>query len=155
MSSRLFQGVREELGLAYSIYSYSASFASAGYYAIYAGLSTKNAETLLKTVAREADQLRTGLVSPEELNRAKQQVKGALVMGLESTANRMSRMGRGLLLLGKVTDAEEIVRKIESVTAEQVQQLAVKILEPSHASLCALGPTAELPKLESILRNSF
>ena len=155
MSSRLFQGVREELGLAYSIYSYSASFSSAGYYAIYAGLSTKNAETLLSTVAKEAARMRTELVTPAELNRAKQQVKGGLVMGLESTANRMSRMGRGLLLLGKVTDAEEIVRKIESVTAEQVQQLAGTILEPNHASLCALGPPADLPKLGPILRNSF
>lgn len=155
MSSRLFQRVREELGLAYSIYSYSAAFASTGYFSIYAGLSAKNAELLVATIGEEITRISHELVTPEELNRAKQQVKGALIMGLESTANRTSRMGRGLLLLGKATDPEEVIERIESVTAEDVKALAQNIFQPSKVSLCALGPTRELPDLAVTLRNSF
>jgi len=155
MSSRLFQEIREELGLAYNVYSYSASFASAGYYAIYAGLSSKNAETYIKALLRESAKIGSAYVSKEELERAKQQVKGALIMGLESTANRMSRMGRGLLLLNKVADPEEIVRRIESVTVEQVQELAAKILKPDQVSICVLGPQSELPDFGPIIRQAF
>ncbi|MBS3984496.1 MAG: insulinase family protein [Selenomonadales bacterium] len=153
MSSRIFQGIREELGLAYSIYSYSASFVSAGYFAVYAGLSARNTTTLLKTIGRELTAMKNTPVSEAEISRARQQVKGALVMGLESTANRMSRMGRGLLLIGRVQDTGEILERIGAVTLEDVQSLAKRVFALDQLTLCALGPTAELPNLAEVLRS--
>jgi predicted Zn-dependent peptidase len=154
MSSRIFQGIREELGLAYSIYSYSASFVSAGYFAVYAGLSARNTGTLMKTVGRELLAMKNTPVSDAEICRARQQVKGALVMGQESTANRMSRMGRGLLLLGRVMDITEISGRIAEVTLEDVQSLARRVFALDQLTVCALGPTAELPNLTAALRGS-
>jgi len=154
MSSRIFQGIREELGLAYSIYSYSASFVSAGYFAVYAGLSARNTATLLKTIGRELLAMKNTPVSQAEISRARQQVKGALVMGLESTANRMSRMGRGLLLMGRVQDTGEILDRIGAVTLEDVQSLAQRVFALDQLTLCALGPTAELPNLAEALRGN-
>jgi predicted Zn-dependent peptidase len=153
MSSRIFQGIREERGLAYSIYSYSASFVSAGYFAVYAGLSARNTTTLLKTIGRELTAMKNAPVSEAEISRARQQVKGALVMGLESTANRMSRMGRGLLLIGRVQDTGEILARIGAVTLEDVQSLAKRVFALDQLTLCALGPTAELPNLAEVLRS--
>ncbi len=152
MSSRIFQGIREELGLAYNIYSYSASFVSAGYFAVYAGLSARNTTTLLKTIGRELLAMKNTPVSKAEISRARQQVKGALVMGLESTANRMSRMGRGILLIGRVMDTTEILERIEAVTLEDVQALAGRVFALDQLTVCALGPTAELPNLIWALR---
>ncbi|MDP3058255.1 MAG: pitrilysin family protein, partial [bacterium] len=100
MSSRLFQGIREEKGLAYSIFSYPACFHDNGYFVVYAGFTSSNTEELVTTIAIELKKMRDELVSSKELYRAKQQVKGELIMGLESTTTRMSRMGRSLLLLG-------------------------------------------------------
>lgn len=154
MSSRIFQGIREELGLAYSIYSYSASFVSAGYFAVYAGLSARNTATLLRTIGRELLAMKNTPVSQAEINRARQQVKGALVMGLESTANRMSRMGKGLLLIGRVQGTGEILDRIGAVTLEDVQSLATRVFALDQLTLCALGPTAELPNLSEALRGN-
>ncbi len=139
MSSRLFQSVREDQGLAYSIYSYSSSFMPAGYYAIYAGLSAQNIPKAFSTIADEISSLKNFPVRPDELERAKQQVKGALIIGLESTSSRMSRMGRSLILLGRVTPLDEIVQKIEAVDAEDVLALAQSTFVPGKATLCLLG----------------
>ena len=151
MSSRLFQEIREERGLAYNIYSYSASFVPAGYFSIYAGLSAERFPLVMSTLAEEIKKLKSAQVSPEELARAKQQVKGALVIGLESTANRMSRMGRSLLLMGRVNEIDEIVAKMEAVTARDVVELANAMLQGSRASLCVLGPTSQLSELDSYI----
>ena len=155
MSSRLFQEVREERGLAYSIYSYSASFVPAGYFSIYAGLSAERFPLVISTVSEEISKLKSSLVSPAELARAKQQVKGALVIGLESTANRMSRMGRSLLLMGRVNDIDEIVSKIEAVTAEDVAHLANTMLQGQRATLCVLGPTGQLGDIGATVLTSL
>lgn len=151
MSSRLFQAVREELGLAYSIYSYSSSYATAGYYSLYAGLSAQNIPRAFAAIATEIRSLRESHISAEELERAKQQVKGALIIGLESTSNRMSRMGRGLMLLGKVTPLEEIVQRIEAVDAAAVLELAQNTFRGDQASLCLLGAAAERDEAEGLL----
>ncbi|MBS3872681.1 MAG: insulinase family protein [Firmicutes bacterium] len=155
MSSRLFQLVREEMGLAYNIYSYSASFVENGYYGIYAGLSPRNAEQLVTAIGGELKAMKNGLVSAAELARAREQVKGAIVMGLESTANRMSRMGRGLLLVGEVTPTLEIVNKIEAVTPDDIQRLAERLLKMGSSTICALGPTKDLPDLSATLHAAF
>lgn len=155
MSSRLFQLVREEMGLAYNIYSYSASFVANGYYGIYAGLSPRNAQQLLMAIGGELKAMKNGYVSAAELERARQQVKGAIVMGLESTANRMSRMGRGLLLVGEITATEEVVKKIEAVTPDDIQRLAERILTMGSSAICALGPTKNLPDLGATLQAAF
>lgn len=155
MSSRLFQAVREDLGLAYNIYSYSSSFIPAGYYAVYAGLSYANLPQVLQTIGTEMRLICDNPVTPAELERAKQQVKGALVIGLESTVNRMSRMGRGLLLLDKVTPLDEIVSRIEAVTVESIQELANEVFAAEEASMCLLGSVDDSLDLQGLLINSL
>jgi len=155
MSSRLFQKVREDMGLVYSIYSYSASFVDNGYFGIYAGLSPKNTTQLLAAVAAELSALKSHAIDDAELSRAREQVKGSIVMGLENTASRMSRMGRGLLLMGRVIPIGEVIKKIEAVTPEHIMRLSSLLLSPGHSSLCALGPTAHLPNLGDTLHSSF
>ncbi len=155
MSSRLFQAVREELGLAYSIYSYSSSYMPAGYYAIYAGLSAQNVPRAFDSIAREIGLLKESPVMAQELERAKQQVKGALIIGLESTSNRMSRMGRGLMILGRVTPLDEIVSRIEAVDDVAVMDLARRTFVPEQASLCVLGVPAPGAEDESLLLSAL
>ncbi len=147
MSSRLFRQLREEHALVYSAYSYTASLTQAGYSAIYLGLAPQNLEAALALIATELSSLRDHTVSSEELDRAKAQVKGALVMGLESTANHMSRLGRGLLMQGHVRPVEEIVAAIEAVTAEGLRDLAGELLDRQMLAVAAVGPVEQMQKL--------
>lgn len=147
MSSRIFQRLREEHALVYSAYSYTASFRLAGYSAIYLGLAPKNLAQALALISRELRSLSQELVAPEELRRAQAQVKGALIMGLESTANRMSRMGRGLLMLGKVQEIEQIIAKIEQVTADDLRELARRLFNRELLTAAAVGNVKQVPEL--------
>ena len=147
MSSRLFQRLREEHALVYSAYSYTASFQQAGYSAIYLGLAPKNLAKAMQLISQEITSLCQECVSSEELQRAKAQVKGALIMGLESTANHMSRMGRGLLMMGRVQEIEQIVNRIEAVTAGDLRQLANQLFDRQSLAAAGVGNVQQVPKL--------
>ncbi len=139
MSSRLFQEVREKRGLAYSIGTFSAMYREAGAFGVYAGTSPERAEEVLEVSLRELDRLKSEPIPEEELRRAKEFLKGSLMLSLEGTAPRMFYLARSELYLGRYLPPDEILREVEAVTADRVQQLAQKLLDGPPA-LAAVGP---------------
>ncbi|MDA8233970.1 MAG: pitrilysin family protein [Clostridia bacterium] len=152
LSSRLFQNIREERGLAYSVYSYHSSYQETGFFAVYAGLSRNNLEDTIQLVMEELSNFRNHGVTPEELTRAKEQLKGSLFLGLENVSSRMSRLGKTELCYGRVITPDEIVEKINHVEIEQVRRLAEDLLKPHEFSLTAIGPMEENLNLTKFLK---
>jgi predicted Zn-dependent peptidase len=140
MSSRLFQEVREKRGLAYAVYSYHQAYSDAGAIKTYVGSTTGNVEEAVDVIVREMDKMRTGRVDPEELERTKQQLKSSTLLALESTAARMNRAGRSVILDTELLSPEEIAERIEAVTAEDVMRLANQHLDIEKMYLSAVGP---------------
>jgi len=139
-SSRLFQKVREEMGLVYSIYSYPTSFDDAGLFTIYAGMSPDYLEKVVELILRETEAIRRLELAEGELERAKEQLKGGLVLGLESTGSRMSHLGRSEISLGRVPTPDELLAKIDAVTPEDLAAVAQEVLDRKGFSLAAVGP---------------
>lgn len=148
LSSRLFQEIREQRGLVYSIYSYHSSYFDTGLFCIYAGLSRENVEPVLDLVFREMKDIRENGVTEQDLRRAKDQLKGNLLLSLESVNTRMSRMGKAQLYLGKVVPPEEIVRRIEKVTVEGIIKLARERFSPGNFAIASVGPWDDCKLLE-------
>ena len=142
MSSRLFQRVREELGMAYSIYSYPATYPNCGVLNLYAGTSPENAETVLNQMEIEAKKLLHDGVTDKEFTQSKAQLKGSYILGLESASSRMQAIGRGELLLRHPPAPEETIAKIERVTKEDVLRVANEILS-NQPSVAVVGKHAE------------
>ena len=140
MSSRLFQEVREKRGLAYAVYSYHQAYSDAGAIKTYVGSTTGNVEEAVGIITREMGKMRTELVEPEELERTKQQLKSSTLLALESTAARMNRVGRSVILGTELLSPEEIAERIEAVTAEDVMRLANDHLDTEKMYLSAVGP---------------
>ncbi len=128
MSSRLFQRIREDLGMAYSIYTYPNSYLGCGAFAIYAGISPKNGETVLREIRSELKKLLDEGIGEQEYRAAKQQLRGGYLLGLESPGSRMQAMGRSLLLLDKAVTPAETIRRIEAVTMDSVMDYARRSL---------------------------
>ncbi len=128
MSSRLFQRVREELGMAYSIYTYPNSYKGCGTFAVYAGVSPKNGEKVLEEIRFQLKKLLDQGIEQKEFDASMQQLRSGYLLGLESPGSRMQAMGRGLLLLGKSITPEETIARIEAVTMERVMAKAREIL---------------------------
>ncbi|MGO0122978.1 M16 family metallopeptidase [Desulfothermobacter acidiphilus] len=152
MSSRLFQKVREEQGLVYSVYSYHSAYRDAGLFCIYAGLAAENVPRALRAVVEELKNVCCRDLSPEEVERAKNQLKGGFLLSLESVTTRMSRLGKSWLYLGQVLSPEEVEAKITGVTMEQVQNLARRFLRPEHLVLTTLGNWQDGASWESLLK---
>lgn len=134
MSSRLFQRIREELGMAYSIYTYASSYHGAGCFNLYVGASPENGETVLNEIQEQLRQWKTRPMSDREFQSAKAQLRGGYVMGLESSSGRMQSLGRSLLLHNELQTPEEVLAKIEAVTPEAVREAAQKALRTVPAA---------------------
>ena len=139
MSSRLFQNIREKQGLAYAIFSETNYYRDAGMLSIYAGTSLETAERLITSVTKELRDLKENRVTPEELRRCKANLKGGTLLSLESTGSRMSDLARQYLYFGTYTSPEERIAAMEAVTAEEIQQLAQEMFQPSRAAAAILG----------------
>ena len=139
MSSRLFQKIREERGLAYSVYSYPMAYHGAGSICFYAGCTEGQAEEVLLLMLREIDDVKANGVSETEFLRARQQLKGSYVLGMESTMAHMSALGKTALLLEKEYDLEATLNRIECVTMEAVEQAAKDLFTPACAAFSAVG----------------
>ncbi|GIG02842.1 M16 family metallopeptidase [Catellatospora citrea] len=139
MSSRLFQQVREKRGLAYSVYSYTSQYAETGSFAVYAGCAPAKADEVLALIRQELADTAAHGITAEELRRGKGMLKGSLVLGLEDTGSRMSRLGKGELLHGDLMSVDELLRRIESVTLDEVNHIAAKVLT-APMSLAVVGP---------------
>ncbi len=140
VSSRLFQRLREDEGLVYSTGTSHSAFMDTGVFTIYAGTSMANFERVVALIREEIAKLRERPVDQEELNRAKEQLKGNLLLSLESTCNRMSRLAKMELFDDPLLTPEETVARIEAVTAEEVQALAVELLADDRLITTAIGP---------------
>lgn len=147
VSSRLFQEVRERRGLAYSIYSSISSYHDAGLFSIYAAMGKAAAPTVLRLCLRECRKLRAQIVPKDELARAKDHLKGSLMLGLEGTSSRMSRLAKDELYGGRYVSLAEMIAGIDAVTADDVLRVAGACLSPETMALTVLGPMqrADLP----------
>ena len=135
MSSRLFQRVREELGMAYAIYSYGQSYESYGMTGVYAGVSPKNGRLVLDEIRRVAEELLRGGVTPQEFESGKNQMRNSFLMSLESPGSRMQSLGRGTLI-GHYRDPETVTARIEAVTLDEVNEAVRRVL--SHEPCIAV-----------------
>jgi predicted Zn-dependent peptidase len=139
MSSRLFQHIREERGLAYSVYSYPMAYVNAGSLCFYAGCTEAQTNEVLSLMLKELDDVRANGVTEEEFVRAKQQLKGSYLLGMESTMAHMSALGKTALLLDKEYDLDGTLSRIERVTPEAVRKAAETLFSPEAAAFCAVG----------------
>lgn len=153
LSSRLFQEIREQRGLVYSVYSYHSSYHDTGLFGIYAGLSKQNVNEVLDLIFKQVRDIQVNGVKKEELYRAKEQLKGSLFLSLENVNTRMSRLGKSQLYLGKVFSPEEIVNKVNRVTISDIQELAKEVLDPNGFSLASIGPWDDCGSLERTIDN--
>jgi predicted Zn-dependent peptidase len=142
MSSRLFQSVREERGLAYSVYSYRSAYQGAGDLAVYAGTAPSRAVEVVAVLTEELDKMATAGVSEEELAAAKSHIRGATALGLEDSGARMSRLGRSQLTHGRVPSLAELEAEVVAVTTDDIARVAAQVLG-SPRTLVVLGPFDE------------
>jgi predicted Zn-dependent peptidase len=131
--------VREKLGLAYAVFSELSMFRDAGCLAVYAGTSTESAGKVVDCIVNELRQLQQELVPEEELRRAKDHLKGSLMLGLESTSSRMSNLARSELYFQRFIGMDEMLESIEKVTAGEIQRIAQQFFHPDLMSLAMLG----------------
>src|SRR3984893_7003417 len=139
MSSRLFQNIRERQGLAYSIFSELNSYRDAGVLSVYAGTSLETAEKLVRSVLEELRRLRDEAISAEELRRAKDHLKGATLLALEGSGQRMNNLARYHIYFDRHFTAAELIALLESVTAEDVQQLAREFFQSGRMAASVVG----------------
>src|SRR5579859_2195990 len=139
MSSRLFQNIREKQGLAYAVYSELSMYRDTGCMAIYAGTAVETCGKVIDSIVKEFRELKQDLVPAEELRRAKDNLKGNFMLGLESTSSRMGNLARQDLYFGRFFTLDEMLERIEAVDAEQVREIAREFFNPKNITLAVLG----------------
>ncbi len=155
MSSRLFQRIREERGLAYSIYTYPGAYRDTGYFALYAGSAAENAVTVAQLMLEEMRDIIKHGITQAEFNRGKQQLKGSYLLGQESTSGRMNAIGKGELLIRRIYEEREILDKIERITMEDINGIIPYVLSAENASMVAVGRLKDAgDKLHELLKNA-
>ncbi|MDX6616695.1 MAG: hypothetical protein QOD60_1786, partial [Solirubrobacterales bacterium] len=149
MSSRLFQEVREKRGLAYSVYSYVSSHADTGLFGVYAGCAPGRVDEVLALCREQLALAADKGLTEDELRRSKGQMRGSLVLGLEDTGSRMSRLGKGELVHGELLSVDEVLARIDAVTLDDVREVARDVLT-RPLSLGVLGPFGDKDFSEAI-----
>jgi predicted Zn-dependent peptidase len=143
MSSRLFQDIREERGLAYSVSSFQIAYRPAGLFAVSAGTSVEHAQEVVTLIREAFAQTHANGLRDSEIELAKEHLKGSLTLALESISGRMMRLGRNELTFGRQISEEELEAKIEAVSADDVRRLSRALFAPEQWGLCVLGPIGE------------
>lgn len=154
LSSRLFQEIREQRGLAYSVYSYHSTYVDSGLFAIYAGTSPKNTQEVIECILQELKEISEQGITTDELARTKAQIKGGLYLGLESVSSRMSRLGKTELTYNRVLSPEEVIGKLEKVTLEDVLRVIGRLWQKDKISLMTLGPAGHVVVLSDVLKKT-
>lgn len=139
MSSRLFQNIREEKGLVYSIYSYPSTYKNAGLFMIYAGMNPEYLQEVVDLTKKEIDLLLKSGITKDELNKSKEQLKGNFILGLESTNSRMNSIGKSELLLGKINTPEEVLRIMDNIKLEDIYEAIELVFKYEKMSISAVG----------------
>jgi predicted Zn-dependent peptidase len=140
MSSRLFQEIREKRGLVYSVFSYLPSYMDTGLLVVYAAAERETVSEVIQLILREFETLRRNPISEEELRTSKEQLKGNLLLSLESSDTRMTRLAKNEIYFNRFLPVDEVIDRIDSVTAEQIEELSNELLRPEHLCLSLLGP---------------
>jgi predicted Zn-dependent peptidase len=142
-SSRLFQEIREKRGLAYSVYSFVSQYAETGQIGIYVGTREDNLVEALQITAEQIADIAAGNLAVRELKRAQENLKGRLMLGMESTSARMTRLGKSLLTDAEILPLDRVIAEIDAVEAEAVCALAAELLDPERLSAAGIGPSEE------------
>ncbi len=140
-SSRLFQEIREKRGMAYSVYTYGSQYVDAGQIGIYVGTREENLRECLDVTAAELEDVGAGNLRDGELERAKENMKGRMLLSLESTSARMTRLGKATVTGTEIVPIEEVEERIVSVTPEEIASLARELFTPAHLSVAGIGPS--------------
>jgi predicted Zn-dependent peptidase len=143
-SSRLFQEIREKRGMAYSVYSFLSQYTDTGLVGLYVGTREENLAQCLEIAAEQIADLAAGNVRPEELARAKENIKGRIMLSMESTSNRMSRLGKSLITDTELLTFERLITEIDAVDAEAVSELAALLLAAPRLSASGIGPSEDV-----------
>ncbi|NLI60816.1 MAG: insulinase family protein [Clostridiales bacterium] len=151
MSSRLFQKIREENGLAYSVFSYPSSYVHGGLFTIYAGMKSSQTAQVVSLITEEIDSIKNMDISQEELYMAREQLKGNYILGLESTSSRMTAIGRNQLLIGRTLSPDEILAKIDKVRLDDIYHVLDKMFVKEDRALALVSRDDLTNDLERIL----
>jgi predicted Zn-dependent peptidase len=142
-SSRLFQEIREKRGMAYAVYSFASQYSDSGQIGVYIGTREENLAACFEIAAEQLADVAAGNVRPGELERAQENLKGRLLLSLESTANRMSRLGKSLVTETELLSPDEVIARIEAVDAAEIAEVAAELLAPERLSAAGIGPSEE------------
>ena len=142
MASRLFQEIREKRGLAYAVYSFHSHYQDTGEFAVYAGTRPDNAVQVIELIKTEVDKLTTDGATADELDRVRESIKGQMILGLESTRSRMTRIGKTEVTGGELLSLDEIIERLDAVTLDDVHRLAGQVFNGNHA-LAIIAPFGE------------
>jgi predicted Zn-dependent peptidase len=142
-SSRLFQEIREKRGLAYAVYSFASQYTDTGQIGLYVGTREENLDDCLKIAAEQIEDVAAGNLRPNELERAKENLKGRILLSMESTSNRMSRLGKSLITDTEILSLDRIMAEIDAVEPEGLAELAELLLSPERLSAAGIGPDEE------------
>lgn len=150
MSSRLFQKIREEMGMAYSVFTYPALYRNTGMYGVYAGTMADNTEQVAAMVLEELKKAKEHNITREEFEQSREQSKGNLILSLESTSSKMSAIGKGMILTGKVYSDEEALRKLNAVRYEDIREILDQCLDFDRLTVTCVGKVQDKETLRGI-----
>jgi predicted Zn-dependent peptidase len=142
-SSRLFQEIREKRGMAYSVYTFASQYTDTGLIGFYVGTRAENLADCLEIANEQIAEVAEGKLRKGELERAKENLKGRILLSMESTSNRMSRLGKSLITDTELLSIDRIAAEIDAVTPESVAELATVLLAPEKLSASGIGPSEE------------
>jgi predicted Zn-dependent peptidase len=142
-SSRLFQEIREKRGMAYAVYSFASQYTDTGLVGVYVGTREENLSACLEITAEQLADIAAGNLRPNELERAKENLKGRIMLSMESTSNRMSRLGKSLITDTELLSVERVIAEIDAVESDAVVELAGLLLAPERISAACIGPNEE------------
>jgi predicted Zn-dependent peptidase len=142
-SSRLFQEIREKRGMAYAVYSFASQYTDTGQFGLYVGTREENLEDCLAIAAEQIEEIAAGNLKPDELERAKENLKGRVLLSMESTSNRMSRLGKSLITDTELLSLDRIIAEIDAVEQDSLAELAGVLLAPERLSAAGIGPSEE------------
>lgn len=151
LSSRLFQRIREQEGLCYSVYTFSSLFQDTGFHGIYTALGAETETRAIRSILEEIHRIQEEGVTETELRRATEQVKANMLMGLESTSDRMNRLGRNELIHGTVPEIQDVIQAYDQVTTAEIQAMAQKYLDLEALSFSAVGRIRPVEAYRDIL----
>ena len=152
MSSRLFQSIREDKGLAYSVYSILSPMENTGIFSIYAGLKSSQLIQVVKLIKSEIEYIEKQLITKEELHMSKEQFKGNYILGTEGTFSRMFENGKSLSLLGKIESPDEVIKKIDRVNMEDIERVVKDIFNKEKVNIAYVGQIKDSYNIENQLK---